>query len=77
MMKLIAAFGKSADAPKSCVEGGQFFVLSKASQECEPSTATSGSQAVISVGNLKAFMFGAQPCASEHNIILPARTCVV
>ena len=49
--KLIVAFGNFADAPKGCIEGGHFFVLSKTSQECEPLAATSGSLVFISVGN--------------------------
>jgi hypothetical protein len=40
MTKLPVVVGNLADAPKGCVEGGQFFVLSNASPECEPSTAT-------------------------------------
>jgi len=56
MAKLMVAFGKFADAPKGCVQGEQFFVLSKASQEYEPSTAMSGSLAIISVGNLAVYV---------------------
>jgi hypothetical protein len=55
MRKLIMAFGNFADAPKGCVENGQFFVLSKAGQECELSTA-SGGLAVISIGNLAVYV---------------------
>ena len=56
MTKLMVAFGNFADAPNGCVQGGQFFVLSKASKECEPSTAMSGSLAIISVGNLAVYV---------------------
>ena len=56
MAKLMVAFGNFADALKGCVQDEQFFVLSKTSQEYEPSTATSGSLAVISVGNLTVYV---------------------